>query len=77
MDKPSLWEITIIALIGGLLGVFFMVPLRNALIVKEHGVLPYPEGNRLCRGASGRRRGWRKDHRFRRHGLCGTIQVYY
>lgn len=44
MDKPSLVEITLIALIGGLLGVFFMVPLRNALIVKEHGVLPYPEG---------------------------------
>lgn len=44
MDKPSIWEITAIALIGGLLGVFFMVPLRNALIVKEHGVLPYPEG---------------------------------
>lgn len=41
---PSLLEITSIALIGGLLGVFFMVPLRNALIVKEHGVLPYPEG---------------------------------
>ncbi len=44
MEKPSLLEITLIALIGGLLGVFFMVPLRNALIVKEHGVLPYPEG---------------------------------
>lgn len=44
MDKPGLVEITLIALIGGLLGVFFMVPLRNALIVKEHGVLPYPEG---------------------------------
>ncbi len=44
MDKPNLIEITLIALIGGLLGVFFMVPLRNALIVKEHGVLPYPEG---------------------------------
>ncbi len=44
MEKPSLPEIMIIALIGGLLGVFFMVPLRNALIVKEHGVLPYPEG---------------------------------
>ncbi|MDD6479627.1 MAG: oligopeptide transporter, OPT family [Oscillospiraceae bacterium] len=43
-SKPSLIEITLIALIGGLLGVFFMVPLRNALIVKEHGVLPYPEG---------------------------------
>ncbi len=44
MGKPSLIEITLIALIGGLLGVFFMVPLRNALIVKEHGTLPYPEG---------------------------------
>lgn len=44
MDKPSMTEITLIALLGGLLGVFFMVPLRNALIVKEHGILPYPEG---------------------------------
>lgn len=44
MDKPNLLEITLIALLGGLLGVFFMVPLRNALIVKEHGTLPYPEG---------------------------------
>lgn len=44
MDKPGIIEITLIALIGGLLGVFFMVPLRNALIVKEHGTLPYPEG---------------------------------
>lgn len=44
MEKPNLIEITLIALIGGLLGVFFMVPLRNALIVREHGVLPYPEG---------------------------------
>lgn len=44
MDKPEILEITLIALLGGLLGVFFMVPLRNALIVKEHGTLPYPEG---------------------------------
>ncbi len=44
MEKPGILEITLIALIGGLLGVFFMVPLRNALIVKEHGILPYPEG---------------------------------
>ena len=29
---------------GGILGVLMMVPLRRALIVKEHGVLPYPEG---------------------------------
>ena len=44
MDNPSIVEITLIALLGGLLGVFFMIPLRNALIVKEHGILPYPEG---------------------------------
>ncbi|MBQ7897635.1 MAG: oligopeptide transporter, OPT family [Clostridia bacterium] len=43
-EKPGLMEITVIALLGGLLGVFFMIPLRNALIVREHGVLPYPEG---------------------------------
>ena len=44
MDKPDIISMTLIALLGGLLGVFFMIPLRNALIVKEHGVLPYPEG---------------------------------
>ena len=44
MKTPGIVEITIIALLGGILGVLFMVPLRNALIVKEHGVLPYPEG---------------------------------
>ncbi len=42
--QPGILEITLIAVIGGLLGVFFMIPLRNALIVKEHGILPYPEG---------------------------------
>ena len=44
MEKPGIVEISLIALIGGLLGVFFMIPLRKALIVKEHGILPYPEG---------------------------------
>ncbi len=43
-DMPSLIEITLIALCGGVLGVLFMVPLRNALIVKEHATLLYPEG---------------------------------
>ena len=41
---PSLLEITLIALCGGILGVLFMIPLRNALIVKEHATLLYPEG---------------------------------
>ena len=42
--RASLVEIALIALCGGVLGVLFMIPLRQALIVKEHGVLPYPEG---------------------------------
>jgi len=37
-------QITMLTFAGGILGVLMMVPLRRALIVKEHGVLPYPEG---------------------------------
>ena len=43
-STPSLVEIGLIALCGGVLGVLMMIPLRSALIVKEHGVLAYPEG---------------------------------
>lgn len=43
-SMPSLLEIAVIAFIGGVLGILFMVPLRKALIVQEHGILPYPEG---------------------------------
>ena len=38
------WQLTLLAIAGGILGVLMMVPLREALIVKEHGALPYPEG---------------------------------
>lgn len=38
------WTIFTLSLVGGLLGILMMIPLRRALIVKEHGVLPYPEG---------------------------------
>lgn len=44
VSAPSFLEIAVIALCGGILGVLFMVPLRTALIVEEHGVLPFPEG---------------------------------
>src|SRR5438067_2288489 len=40
----SYFQILMLAFAGGILGVLMMVPLRRALIVKEHGVLPYPEG---------------------------------
>jgi putative OPT family oligopeptide transporter len=41
---PSLLQMTMLAICGGILGVLFMIPLRNFLIVKEHQNLPYPEG---------------------------------
>jgi len=42
--EMDLWRITLIALLGGILGTLMMIPLRQSLIVKEHGKLPYPEG---------------------------------
>lgn len=42
--NPSIFKIGTLAMFGGILGVLFMIPLRRALIVKEHGFLPYPEG---------------------------------
>jgi putative OPT family oligopeptide transporter len=41
---PSLLQMTLLAMAGGLLGVLFMIPLRRFLIEREHGKLPYPEG---------------------------------
>ncbi len=43
-DSPNLLTLSILAIAGGVIGVLFMIPMRNALTVKEHGVLPYPEG---------------------------------
>ncbi len=42
--NPSLAQIGVLAMLGGILGVLFMIPLRRFLIVKEHLTLPYPEG---------------------------------
>jgi putative OPT family oligopeptide transporter len=41
---PTLVQMTLLAMSGGLLGVLFMIPLRRFLIEREHGKLPYPEG---------------------------------
>jgi putative OPT family oligopeptide transporter len=37
-------RVMLVAVLGGLLGILMMIPLRRAFIVKQHGVLPYPEG---------------------------------
>ncbi|NIV03177.1 MAG: oligopeptide transporter, OPT family [Calditrichae bacterium] len=41
---PALAQITLLGMLGGILGIVFMIPLRRFLIVKEHYNLPYPEG---------------------------------
>jgi putative OPT family oligopeptide transporter len=41
---PTLLQMTLLAMFGGMLGILFMIPLRNYLIEREHGKLPYPEG---------------------------------
>jgi putative OPT family oligopeptide transporter len=38
------FNVLMLSMVGGIIGVLFMVPLRRSLIVKEHGTLPYPEG---------------------------------
>src|SRR2546425_6164704 len=47
------FTILTLAVVGGILGVLFMIPLRRALIVKEHGHLPYPEGTACAEGLVG------------------------
>ncbi len=42
--EPGLFQIGLLGLLGGMLGIVFMIPLRRFLIVQEHGTLPYPEG---------------------------------
>ncbi len=43
-DTPSLFKIFLLSLLGGILGIVFMIPMRRFLIVEEHKKLPYPEG---------------------------------
>lgn len=43
-DTPTMFNLTLAVVCGGLLGVFLMIPLRRSLIVQEHGKLGYPEG---------------------------------
>ncbi len=40
----EIWRVTMVAVLGGLLGILMMIPLRRALIKDQHGILKYPEG---------------------------------
>ncbi len=43
-DAPGAGYIFLLSILGGILGVLFMIPMRRYIIVKEHGILPFPEG---------------------------------
>jgi putative OPT family oligopeptide transporter len=43
-EPMSPLRIFMLATLGGILGVLFMIPMRRYIIIKEHGVLPFPEG---------------------------------
>jgi putative OPT family oligopeptide transporter len=43
-DAPSITRIFLLSVLGGILGILFMIPMRRFLIVEEHKKLPFPEG---------------------------------
>jgi putative OPT family oligopeptide transporter len=43
-ETPSLSSLVLLSVLGGLLGILFMIPMRRYIIVQEHGHLPFPEG---------------------------------
>jgi putative OPT family oligopeptide transporter len=43
-EQISIMRMFLLSTLGGVLGVLFMIPMRRYIIVKEHGVLPFPEG---------------------------------
>jgi putative OPT family oligopeptide transporter len=43
-EPPPISRIFLLAALGGVLGVLFMIPMRRYIIVQEHGKLPFPEG---------------------------------
>lgn len=62
----EIWRVTMVAIMGGLLGILMMIPLRRALIKDQHGILKYPEGTAcaevLKAGASAESRSIAREH---------------
>jgi putative OPT family oligopeptide transporter len=71
----SIAKVTVIALVGGVMGALMMIPLRRALIVKEHGRLPYPEGTACAEVlVAGEQGGLRARLLFQAFGLAFTYK---
>src|SRR6202521_4084 len=71
----ELTRVALVAVLGGLLGILMMIPLRRALIVQQHGILKYPEGTAcaevLKAGASAESRAAASDSAKREHAALG------
>ena len=69
-------KVAVIAVIGGLLGILMMIPLRRALIVKEHGNLTYPEGTACAEVlVAGDKGGLQARLLFQAFGIAFALQV--
>ena len=67
----TIGKVAMVAVVGGILGVLLMIPLRRALIVKEHGQLPYPEGTACAEVLiAGERGGLQARRLFQAFGLA-------
>ncbi|HEX3236613.1 MAG TPA: oligopeptide transporter, OPT family [Gemmatimonadales bacterium] len=68
-------KVAVIAVVGGLLGILLMIPLRRALIVKEHGRLTYPEGTACAEVLeAGERGGLQAKRLFQAFGIAFTYK---
>lgn len=75
----EIFRVTLVAVLGGLLGILMMIPLRRALIVQQHGILKYPEGTAcaevLKAGASAESRAASSPAAKREAALAGATNM--
>src|ERR687898_3435740 len=71
----TIGKVAIVAVVGGVMGILLMIPLRRALIVKEHGRLTYPEGTACAEVlVAGERGGLQARRLFQAFGVAFTYK---
>ena len=68
-------RVMVISVLGGMLGILMMIPLRRAFIVKQHGILKYPEGTACADVLIVGEQGGSSNHRFRGIWNCRFVSV--
>ncbi|MFA7577993.1 MAG: oligopeptide transporter, OPT family, partial [Candidatus Muiribacteriota bacterium] len=75
--SPDLFDIFVMSLLGGWMGVIFMIPLRRYLIVKEHENLPYPEGTACAEVLAAGQEGGVKAKNVFIGGITGALYKFF